>query len=272
MRLAKVRTAEGPRILLETNGTAFLTRFETFGAALGSSLLDAPQSHVFSEVPAPSESELLPVADAGSKVICIGHNYRDHILELGHPLPEFPNVFSKYPEALIGARDAISLSADSQQWDWEAELALMVGRPARRVSPEEALSCIAGYTVANDVSARDWQRRSTQWLLGKTFENTTPVGPWLVPSGQIDPRDGLTVTCHVDGVEKQRASTRELVFPPDRLVSYLSRVLTLRPGDLILTGTPGGVGVARQPAERLLPGTIVVTAILGLGELKNVCV
>jgi len=271
MRLGKMTTSEGSRVVAEHEGTAFLTPYTSFGSALEAGALEGVLTSS-AEVPVPSEADLLPVADAGSKVICVGHNYREHILEMGHALPEYPNVFSKFPEALVGPRDVVVLSAESDAWDWEAELALMIGRRARRVSQDDADGYIAGYTVANDVSARDWQRRGTQWLLGKTFESTSPIGPWLVAAGKVDPRVGLTVTCSVDGVEKQHASTSDLVFPPDLLVSYLSHVLTLNPGDVVLTGTPGGVGAARQPTERLAPGNVIQTAISGLGELSNVCV
>ncbi|TCJ33507.1 fumarylacetoacetate hydrolase family protein [Parafrankia sp. BMG5.11] len=272
MRLARMRTSEGPRVVVSLDGVTFLSPFETFGTAFAAGILENPGEHAVAEISAPVEVSLLPAADPVSKVICVGHNYRDHILELGHPLPEYPNVFSKFPEALVGPADPIVLSPEAKAWDWEAELALVIGRRARRVSPREAGAFIAGYTVANDVSARDWQRRGTQWLLGKTFERTTPIGPWIVAGTVVDPRDGLTVTCSVDGVEKQRASTKDLVFPPDVLVSYLSHVLALRPGDIVLTGTPGGVGVARQPAEFLAPGSVVVTTVSELGTLRNVCV
>ena len=271
MRLGKMATSEGPRVVAEREGAAFLTPYTSFGSALVAGVLEGAVTPS-AEVRVPSDAELLPFADPCCKVICVGHNYREHILEMGHALPEYPNVFSKFPEALVGPRDVVVLSAESDAWDWEAELALMIGRRARRVSQDDADGYIAGYTVANDVSARDWQRRGTQWLLGKTFESTSPIGPWLVAAEKVDPREGLTVTCSVDGVEKQHASTSDLVFPPDLLVSYLSHVLTLNPGDVVLTGTPGGVGAARQPTERLVPGNVIRTAISGLGELSNVCV
>jgi acylpyruvate hydrolase len=223
--------------------------------------------------PLTGEVELGPLVDPGAKVLCVGHNYKRHILEMGHELPSHPNVFSKFPEAIIGPYDDIVLDAQALDWDWEAELALVVGKPARCVPPEQAGEYIAGYTIANDVSARDWQRRSSQWLLGKTFERTTPVGPWLVTPDELDdPSAGLAITCSVDGAQKQNTTTADLLFDAAFLVSYLSSVVTLRPGDLVLTGTPGGVGAARQPAERLHPGQKVVTEIAGLGRLENLCI
>ena len=273
MRLAKLATTDGPRLVLDDRGAAYLTEFRTFREALEADVFAKPTVGRVREIAPPSDAELLPVADPGSKVICVGHNYRSHITELGHPIPEYPNVFCKYPEALVGPVDSIRLNPAAGEWDWEAELAVMIARPASGLRDEsEAIGCLAGYTVANDISARDWQRRATQWLLGKTFEGTTPVGPWLVDATEVEPQLGLTITCAVDGVEKQRASTADLVFPPHRLVAYLSQVMTLQPGDLVLTGTPGGVGMAREPKERLVPGSVVVTEVAGVGRLVNTCV
>ena len=272
MRLAVARTSGGTRVLLEVDGSLTLTELPDLPSALAAGVLDDPHSVPGAPVDDLGAVDLAPVATGAGKVICVGHNFRTHILEMGHAIPEYPNVFSKFPEALVGPDDPIELSPESQAWDWEAELALVIGRPTRGVSEEDVGECIAGYTVANDVSARDWQRRGSQWLLGKTFERTTPVGPWLVTADEVDPRQGLTITCAVDGVEKQRSSTGDLVFGPAFLVSYLSRVFTRQPGDLVLTGTPGGVGVARQPVERLQPGQTLTTEIAGLGRLTNVCV
>jgi acylpyruvate hydrolase len=271
VRLGVARTVDGPRVLIDAGGSLTLTNWPDLPTALAAGVLD----HVNvtgSAVDDLQTVELGPIATGAGKVICVGHNYRAHILEMGHGLPEHPNVFSKFAEALVGPEDPIELSAESQAWDWEAELALVIGRRTRNVTADEAPDCIAGYTVANDVSARDWQRRASQWLLGKTFERTTPIGPWLVTADEVDPRAGLTITCAVDGVEKQRANTADLVFGPALLVAYLSRVVTLLPGDVVLTGTPGGVGDARRPAEHLRPGQTMVTEIAGLGRLTNLCV
>jgi acylpyruvate hydrolase len=272
MRLAVARTPEGTRVVLDSGQGARFLQFSDVGAALSAGVLDEPDRFEGDPVVNVEQLDLGPVATSTGKVICVGHNFRQHILEMGHGLPEYPNVFAKFAEALIGPGDPIALDPEAEQWDWEAELALVIARPARRVGSDQAHEFIAGYTVANDISARDWQRRASQWLLGKTFENTTPIGPWLVTADEVDPADGLTVTCHVDGVEKQSSSTSDLLFGPAFLVSYLSRVLTLQPGDVILTGTPAGVGAARDPVERLRPGQTVTTEIAGLGRLTNVCV
>jgi acylpyruvate hydrolase len=171
---------------------------------------------------------------------------------------------------LIGANDDIALPAVSHQVDYEAELAVVVGARARHVPVEAAGAVIAGYAVLNDVSVRDYQRRTLQWLQGKTFEGTTPVGPWLVTPDE-SPGPGRELVCEVGGELMQQADTADLVFDPAALVSYVSTILTLEPGDIIATGTPGGVGAARTPPRFLAGGDVVVTRIAGLGECRNAC-
>lgn len=214
-----------------------------------------------------STADLAPVVPVPGKIICVGLNYRNHILEMGRELPRYPTVFAKFAEALIGPYDDIELPAVSQAIDWEAELAVIIGAEARNVSPEEATAAIAGYSVFNDVTARDYQNRTLQWLQGKTFEATTPFGPFLVTPDEIS--GGMTMQCEVDGEVVQQADTADLVFSPAELISYLSEILTLRPGDVIATGTPGGVGHARKPPRYLGDGSKVVTRIAGVGELVN---
>lgn len=201
------------------------------------------------------------------KVFCVGLNYRTHILEMGRELPEYPTLFAKFARALVGASDPIVAPAGSSQVDWEAELGVVIGAEVRHATPEQAAAAIAGYTVVNDVTARDFQFRSVEWLQGKTFERSTPVGPWLV----TDAEPG-EISCEVDGDVVQKADTADLVFTPAALVAYISRIITLVPGDLIATGTPGGVGHARKPPRYLVAGSTVVTRIEGVGELRNVVV
>lgn len=209
-----------------------------------------------------------PVVPSPGKIICVGLNYRNHILEMGRELPEYPTLFAKYTEALIGPYDDIMLPAGSPAVDWEAELAVIVGSPVRHADAETARAAIAGYSVLNDVTARDFQNRTKQWLQGKTFEATTPLGPTLVTPDEL-PAGSLEMTCEVDGEVMQRADTADLVFDPVTLVSYISGIVTLRPGDVIATGTPGGVGHARTPPRYLTDGSKVVTHIAGVGELVN---
>ncbi|TAK68045.1 MAG: FAA hydrolase family protein [Actinomycetota bacterium] len=205
------------------------------------------------------------------KIICVGLNYRTHILESGQEIPEVPMFFAKYPEALVGANDDILLPPESTRVDWEAELAIVIGAAGRRIPAADAYSHIAGYAVMNDISMRDWQLRSSQWTPGKTFEASAPFGPWLLTDSEQE-RGGRTLTCEVAGERMQTADTADLVFGPADLVEFVSTVMTLRPGDVIASGTPGGVGGARNPKRYLRAGETVVTAIDGLGECRNVCV
>jgi acylpyruvate hydrolase len=208
-----------------------------------------------------------PPVPRPEKVICVGLNYRAHIVEMGRELPEYPTLFAKYARALVGAHDPVELPAGSQQVDWEAELGVVIGAEVRHATAEQAAAAIAGYTVVNDVTARDFQHRSVQWLQGKTFERSTPVGPWVV----TDAEPG-EISCVVDGDVVQRADTADLVFGPVALVAYLSQIITLVPGDLIATGTPGGVGHARKPPRYLAEGSALVTRVEGVGELRNTVV
>jgi acylpyruvate hydrolase len=210
---------------------------------------------------------LAPVVPAPSKVICVGLNYRAHILEMGRDLPEYPTLFAKFPSTLTGPFDDIVAPPEDEALDWEAELTVVVGAPCRRVTEAEAADVIAGYTVANDISMRSWQFRTKEWLQGKAWDASTPVGPVLVTADEWKP--GPTITATVNGEEMQSATTGDLLFGPEALVAYISTMVTLQPGDLILTGTPGGVGRARNPARYLSAGDVVETAIDGLGTLRN---
>jgi acylpyruvate hydrolase len=219
-----------------------------------------------------SALDVAPLIPRPEKIICVGLNYKNHILEMGRELPEHPTLFAKFPSALIGARDDIVLPRVSSQVDWEVELAVVIGAPARHVSIDEAPRSIAGYSVLNDVSVRDWQNRTLQWLQGKTFESSTPLGPELVTLDELADAESLELTCEVDGERMQQAMTSDLVFGPAALVSYMSDIFTLMPGDVIATGTPGGVGYARHPPRYLQDGSVVVTRIDGVGECRNRCV
>jgi acylpyruvate hydrolase len=215
-------------------------------------------------------ADLAPVVPSPGKIVCVGLNYRNHILEMGRELPEYPTLFAKYPEALIGPRDEIVLPPESDKVDWEGELAVVIGTKVRRASAEEAEAAIAGYAVLNDVTMRDYQYRTPQWFQGKTWEDTTPFGPVLVTPDEI-PDDAVMVT-RLDGEELQRTPINDLVFDPITLVQYISTIFTLQPGDVIATGTPGGVGHARKPARYLAEGQTLTTTIDGIGELSNVAV
>lgn len=220
-------------------------------------------------------ADLAPVVPFPDKIICVGKNYRAHSAEMGGPQPEFPTYFPKFARALIGPRDDIALPDPvvSSRVDWEGELVVIIGRAIRHAaSDDEALAAVAGYTVGNDVSMRDWQKRTSQFLPGKTFEGATPIGPTLVTAEEIGDGSGLDLRTEVDGVVKQKASTSDMVFTVAAIIRDLSTVLTLDPGDVILTGTPDGVGDARDPQEYLTDGSIVRVAIDGVGDIENRCV
>lgn len=205
-----------------------------------------------------------------SKIVCVGLNYANHIREMGRELPEHPTLFAKFAEALIGPYDPIVLPAHAADAvDWEGEVAVVVGAVARRLDEAEAARAIAGYAVLDDVTMRDYQYRTPQWLQGKTFEATTPFGPWVTVPGEGAGGLRGELSTAVDGDEVQRTAVDDMVFGPAALVAYISQIVTLQPGDVIATGTPGGVGHARTPARYLRPGQVLTTAVTGLGELRN---
>jgi 2-keto-4-pentenoate hydratase/2-oxohepta-3-ene-1,7-dioic acid hydratase in catechol pathway len=218
-----------------------------------------------------SEVRLLPPIVAPQKIICVGLNYADHAAETGAQVGDEPVIFNKFPTALRGPGDPIELPPESNQIDYEAELVVVIGRPARRVSREDAWSHVAGYCCGHDVSARDWQKNKPgkQWLLGKTFDSFAPLGPWLVTPDEIDDPGDLKIQFRLNGELMQDSNTSNLIFSIDYLISYLSHVSTLLPGDLIFTGTPPGVGVARDPQVFLAAGDTASVSITGLGTLTN---
>jgi len=222
-------------------------------------------------VPA-SEASFAPVITRPSKVLCVGLNYRAHILETGRELPEYPTLFAKFADTLLGAHDDLVLPAVSERVDWEVELGVVIGRPIHLASRDEAAAAIAGYTVTNDVSMRDWQRRTLQWLQGKAFERTTPAGPYLVTGDEVGDAADLEIRCEVDGAVMQQSRTSDLLFGPADIAAYASQIITLQPGDLLLTGTPGGVGDARTPPVYLQPGQTLRSVVEGVGECVNQCV
>ncbi len=211
--------------------------------------------------------DFAPVILAPSKIVCVGLNYRAHILEMKRDLPEYPVLFAKFADTLAAAGEEIALPGESPEIDWEGELVVVVGSTVRRASEEQAADAIAGYTIANDVSMRDWQFRTREWLQGKMWERSTPLGPVLATPDEIPSDARMTTT--VDGVQKQVGDIHDLVHGPVDLVRYVSTITTLRPGDVILTGTPGGVGHAREPREYLASGSVVEVTIDGIGTLRN---
>jgi len=204
-----------------------------------------------------------------SKIICIGLNYRDHAAEAHQEAPASPTIFAKYPSCLIGSGEAIVLPRISDQVDYEGELAVVIGRRAREVSEADALSYVGGYAPFNDVSARDFQHRTSQWTIGKTFDTHGPIGPALVTADETPDPQTLTITVSIGGEVVQSSNTRHMIFSVAHLIAYLSAVMTLEPGDIIATGTPSGVGGARKPPRFLKAGETVKVEIEGLGTLEN---
>jgi acylpyruvate hydrolase len=274
MRLATIRTATGTRAVRVDGTGPGDTAVET-GDADVRALLERPDWAAHAAAAAgPSHQvdglDYAPLVPAPEKIVCVGLNYRDHVLEMGNELPEYPTLFAKYAPALVGAHDDIVLPRVSDKVDYEAELTLVIGRPVRHASRAEAEAAIAGYTVLNDVSVRDYQNRTKQFLQGKTFEKSTPIGPWLVTPDEL-PAGGWAISSELDGTTMQESTTDELVFGAVDLVVYLSEIITLNPGDVIATGTPGGVGHARKPPVYLTDGAVLVTSVAGIGELRNTC-
>ena len=203
------------------------------------------------------------------KIVCVGLNYHDHAEEGGQDLPKAPLLFAKWPNTLIGDGEPIVLPQDSTQVDYEAELGVVVGTTAKHVSERDALDIVAGYICVNDVSARDMQFGDGQWTRGKSPDTFCPVGPRLVPRDEIEDPQALAIRCIVNGETLQDSSTSQMIFSVAEIIAYVTRVITLEPGDLIATGTPAGVGVFRDPQVLLKDGDEVSVEIEGLGTLTN---
>jgi acylpyruvate hydrolase len=271
VRLATIRTTSGTAaVRLEEDGAVHL------GAADVGSLLADPDWHQRAasssgETFALGDLDYAPLIPRPEKIICVGLNYRNHILEMGHDLPSYPTLFAKFPPTLIGAHDDVVLPSVSDAVDWEVELAVIIGTSVRHADESAAAQAVAGYTVLNDVSVRDWQNRTSQFLQGKCFEATTPIGPALVTADDSAASEPFSIRCEVNGEVMQASDTSQLVFGVNELVRYISTAITLNPGDIIATGTPGGVGHARKPPVYLQDGDVLTTTIEGLGELRNTC-
>jgi 2-keto-4-pentenoate hydratase/2-oxohepta-3-ene-1,7-dioic acid hydratase in catechol pathway len=216
-----------------------------------------------------SQLKLLAPLPRPGKIICIGLNYSDHAAESGQPIPQYPVVFAKYANAIVGPGEAIILPRVTDQVDYEAELGFVIGKRGRYVPEADAMSYVAGYLPINDVSARDYQMRTSQWTMGKIFDTFAPMGPALVTADEISNPHNLDIRLTINGEVLQNSNTRNLIFGVPQLVASLSEVMTLEPGDVVSTGTPPGVGMARKPQRWLRPGDVVDVEIEGLGTLSN---
>jgi acylpyruvate hydrolase len=270
MKLLTFRTATGTQAGRLEGDTVIELPDSDVGAILANGRLEAVASldgahHAYADI------DLAPVVPRPPKVICVGQNYMAHIAEMGSQPPKYPTLFAKYTRALIGGGDEVILPKASEKMDWEVELAIVMGKEGRHLTTENAMDVVAGWTVLNDVSARDFQRRTEQWLQGKTFEHTTPVGPVMVTKDELDASD-LALTTEVDGQVMQSSRTSDLLFKPAEIIAYISQIITLEPGDIIATGTPSGVGSGRKPQVWLQAGQTVTCKVEGIGELVNRCV
>jgi acylpyruvate hydrolase len=264
VRLATIRTGSGTSAVRIDGEIAVECGATDVGALLATDDWRA-RSKAASGAEFPVDGlDYAPVIPRPGKIICVGLNYRSHIIEMRRELPTYPTLFAKYPEALIGPYDTLTLPAESDEIDWEAELAVVIGRRTRRVDAAGAVEAIAGYTIINDVTLRDWQFRTREWLQGKTFEATAPFGPHLVTPDALAP--DAKISCLVDDEVVQESTIADLLFGAGDLVSYISTILTLNPGDVIATGTTGGVGHVRTPQRYLQDGQTLVTRIAGIGE------
>lgn len=270
MRLATIRTPDGTRaVKLEHD-----TLIDVGAADVGEFLADPDWETRAAAAAAPASAvdgaDFAPVVPNPSKVVCVGHNYQNHIKEMGRELPAYPTLFPKFADTLAGANDPIRKPAETDALDWEVELVVVIGKHVRRAGEAEAEAAIAGFTVMNDVSVRDWQFRTIEWTQGKIWDSSTPVGPYLVTPDEVGGvRPALRVRTTVDGQVMQEDNTGTLLFDPVALVRYISTIVRLNPGDLIATGTPAGVGHARDPKVYLVGGETVVTDIEGLGACRN---
>ena len=274
MRLATLRTGANGRTTtaarIEDDRAILLEQFQDVAAVLAAQAQDGGvMERVASadgEVRDLSTACFAPVVTAPGKIFCIGMNSRAHIKEMGRTGHAHPALFAKCKEALIGAGESILLPPESERVDWEGELAVIAGKRMRRADLVEALDGIGGYTLMCDTSMRDWQYRTSQWLQGKTWESSTPLGPWLATPDELA-ADAELIT-RIDGQEMQRGRISDLVISPQALVSYISTFVTLEPGDVIATGTPGGVGHARTPPIYLKHGQNVEISVSGIGSLR----
>jgi len=284
MKLARIRHQGRPRAVVVEDGTYALlpeafTDLSAVVAGGEDALTEVGRALRTAErVPADDSVLLAPLSRFNRDILCTGWNYLDHFYEgVGLregqevELPKRPTFFTKGPDTVIGPRDPIAYDPEvSTKWDYEAELALVIGKAGRSVPESRAFDHVWGYMLANDVSLRDLQRaHGGQWLKGKSIDRTLPIGPWLVTADEVDVT-AVRLRCEVNGEVLQDASTGQMAFPVPRLIAELSFGMTIRPGDVLLTGTPSGVGNARDPQRFLREGDEVVVSGTGLGELRNV--
>jgi 2,4-didehydro-3-deoxy-L-rhamnonate hydrolase len=261
-----------PAADLIPNGPSTIGDLLAGGERVLAALWDADLARIRRDGTPLDEVELLAPVPRPRKVVGIGRNYREHAAEEGAEAPGAPLIFGKFPTSVIGPKDEICWNAAlTEQVDYEAELAVVIGRTARRIAPEDALAAVLGYTCLNDVTARDLQFGDGQWTRGKSLDTFCPMGPILVTTDELGDAGDLAIRCTVNGEERQAARTSDLYFGVAELVSHCSQAFTLEPGDVIATGTPAGVGAFRKPPVWLAPGDEVAVEIERIGRLVNRC-
>jgi acylpyruvate hydrolase len=263
-------THEGTELAALVDGEDLvpLRGIHELGADTPSAVLEDPPLHPAARFPR-SEATLRPVVPNPGKIICVGLNYRAHIEETGRDDSAYPVLFTKFATSLVGPDEPILVPRESTKVDWEGEIAVVIGTPARRVAPAEALAHVAGWTIANDVSMRDFQRRTHQWLPGKAWDRATPLGPELVTPDEAPAPGDMRMTVRYDDAVVQESTADLLIFPVAELISTISTFATLLPGDVILTGTPGGVGDRRDPPLYMTEGHRISVEVTGLGRIEN---
>ena len=262
------RTAEG---LIPLNGVGYHTMMDAIERI--DELPRALEMAEAKETPlAPEDARFLPVVSRPGKIVCVGVNYGRHVKECGQSLPDAPVLFSKFATALSAHKDSVAIPRGVERLDYEAELVMVIGRRAHCVSADEAMDYVFGCTCGNDLSARDWQSRSSQWLAGKTPDGFAPVGPWITTIDAMHEIQDLEIACALNGQLRQYASTGDMIFSCAEIVSYVSSIMTLEPGDLIFTGTPDGVilGLPEEQRRWLKPGDVLEVSIENIGTLRTV--
>ena len=276
MKLATFKTAQGASYgAVTAKGIVDLRRFlgnqyPDLKSLIEGDALDQARKHL-SETPDYKASDItwLPVIPNPDKIVCVGLNYEEHRVETGRDKTEQPALFLRVAESQVGHRQPIVRPRESTHLDFEAEIAVIIGKPGRRITQEKSWSHIAGYSCYNDGSVREWQRHTIQWTAGKNFARTGGFGPWMVTADEIPPNTVMTLSCRLNGERMQHATTEQMIFKIPKLIEYISAFTTLLPGDVIVTGTPGGVGARRTPPLWMKPGDKVEIEIDKVGILEN---
>jgi 2-keto-4-pentenoate hydratase/2-oxohepta-3-ene-1,7-dioic acid hydratase in catechol pathway len=276
MKLATFKTAQGQSYgIVTAKGIVDLkryigNRFADLKSLIGGNAFSEAAKHA-GETPDYQASDVtwLPVIPNPDRILCVGLNYQDHVVETGRDNTEQPAIFIRVPESQVGHKQPILRPRESKNLDFEAEIAVIIGRGGRRISQKEAWDHIAGYSCYNDGSVRDWQRHTIQWTAGKNFASTGGFGPWMVTADEIPPGTKMTLSCRLNGERMQHANTDQMIFKIPKIIEYVSAWTTLAPGDVLVTGTPGGVGARRTPPVWMKPGDKVEIEIDKVGILEN---